>query len=349
MSKKNVLISSKTGNRPVPSLKPSLLDKLRWFSPRTWWGIAQLQDALSFCEFNLQSLIHGSLGILLPLLVLTLLRTAQLSSSRLLLVTLVSPWTFGSIATIGLELRQMKSTCARWAAIRKPIVDDAREALQHRIRIGRAHHTRRYDIYLPLTFQGQALLFFPGACVPHIAYSEVAGLLSDEGLVVVVVSMEPVYMPSPNLGADAKPMRRIMQQVDHDFLPYPAEWSLGGHSMGSFAAMRLVSELQPSRFVFWGMGPFPEIRTNLSNTNCRVLVINGSNDPLCEYTPVSHEEFRRALPPHSVYKTIRGGTHDGFATYPNDPIFDGIPGITKEKQHRLVVAATSTFLLQSKR
>jgi pimeloyl-ACP methyl ester carboxylesterase len=140
-----------------------------------------------------------------------------------------------------------------------------------------------------------------------------------------------------------------MQQVDRDFLPFPAEWSLGGHSMGAFAAMRLAVELQPTNLVFWGMGPFTEARTDISSIGCPVLVIQGSNDMLCKYTPESREEFRRALPLHYVEKLIRGGTHDGFATYPNNPIFDGVPGIPKEKQRRLVVAATSNFLLQSKR
>jgi pimeloyl-ACP methyl ester carboxylesterase len=140
-----------------------------------------------------------------------------------------------------------------------------------------------------------------------------------------------------------------MHQVDRDFLPFPAEWSLGGHSMGAFAAMRLAFELQPTKLVFWGMGSFPEVRTNISSVKCPVLVINGSNDMLCQYTPESRQEFRRALPSHFLDKLIHGGTHDGFATYPNNSLFDGVPGITREKQHRLVVAATSNFLLQSKR
>ena len=322
----------------------TIRDKLAWLSPQTWWGILQLQDTSSFSAFRMQSLIDGVLGILLPLFVLTILRIAHVCPDRLLPATLVSPWTAACTATIFPQLRAVQRTCSSWRAIRKPLEDDARDTLRQRIQSGRAQRFHRFDVYFPPVYRGQALLFFPGACVPHAAYSEVAALMSDDGLVVVVASIEPVCMPSPGLGADATPMRLIMHQVDSKFLPYPTQWSLGGHSFGAFAAMRLALELGPVCVVLWGVGPFPEAYTNVSQLDCPVLVIQGSNDRLAKHTPESWQEFLKQLPPGAKHKVIHGGTHNGFATYSNNPAVDGLPGITKENQHRLVATATSNFI-----
>lgn len=198
---------------------------------------------------------------------------------------------------------------------------------------------------MPPEYRGQALLFFPGACVPHAAYSEVAARMSDDGLVVVVSSMEPLCMPSANLGADASPMRRIMRQVDREYLPCPAVWSLGGHSFGAFAAMRLALDLDPACVVLWGAGSFLETSTDISMLNCSVLVVQGSNDQLARHTPQSWKAFLNELPPGTTRKVIRKGTHNGFASYPGSPS-DGIPGITKNKQHRKAAEATSKFIFQ---
>lgn len=321
-------------------------DKLAWLSPKMWWGILQLQNTSSFCEFQLETFIYGILGMLIPLLVVSLLRALIAGSDRLVPATLVSPWTIASVVTIVPELRAVRKVCNGWKKLRKPADKEAINTLIERIESGRAHHCPRFDVYMPLEYRGRALLFFPGACVPHVSYSEVAAQMSDMGLVVVVASMEPLCMPSAGLGADAPPMRRIIQQVDRNYLPYPAQWSLGGHSFGAFAAMRLALELGPSSVVFWGAGSFLETTTNISMLNCSVLAIQGSNDCLAKHTPESWQAFLNELPPDTTRKVIRGGTHNGFASYPGNPAADGVPGITKEQQHKQTAEATSKFIFQ---
>lgn len=327
--------------------EPAFRDKLAWLSPQTWWGILQLQDASSFCQFRMRTFVNGILGVLLPTLVVSLLNMMHLGLHRLIPLTLVSPWTIASVATVGSELRAVQKVCKGWQNMRKQVEIDAINTRNERMQCGRAHHCRRYDVYLPTEYQGQALLFFPGACVPHTCYSEVAALMSDEGLVVVVVSMEPLAMPSAGLGADAPPLRRIMRQVDREYLPYPAQWSLGGHSFGAFAAMRLALELDPQSVVLWGAGNFPDARTNVSMLSCPVLVIQGSNDKIAQHTTESWEAFLKLLPPNTTRTMISGGTHNGFASYPNNPAVDGIPGTTKEKQHQQAATATSKFVLKN--
>jgi hypothetical protein len=330
-----------------PMFEPTIRDKLAWFSPKTWWGILQLQNASSFCDFQLETFINGILGSLIPLLIVSLLCTLDIGSPhRLVPATLVSPWTIASVDTTLAELRSVRKVCNGWKKMRKQTDEEAVNTLIERIESGRAHRCPRFDLYMPLEYRGQALLFFPGACVPHTAYSEVAAQMSDNGLVVVVASMEPLCMPSAGLGADAPPMRRIIQQVDRDYLPYPAQWSLGGHSFGAFAAMRLALELDPASVVFWGAGSFLKTTTNISMLNCSVLAIQGSNDCIAKHTPESWQTFLNELPPNTTRKVIRGGTHNGFASYPGIPATDGISGITKEHQRKQTAEATSKFIFQ---
>lgn len=299
----------------------------------------------------MEALWNGIRGILLPLLVVLLLQNTlnldQSTKNRLLTATLISPWAVQSIRTIVPQIHHVSTTCSLWNAMRKPILDETRDTLQQRISNGRAIRSKRFDLYLPPTYTGRALLFVPGACVPHVAYAQVASQLSEQGVAVVVISAEPVCMPSVHLGCCKKSMQRVMKNVDRKYLPYPARWSLGGHSMGAFCAMRLSSELMnPSHLVFWGMGPYKEARSNISSTTIPVLVVHGSNDKLCEYTPEAWNDFEKDLPPHCVYVVIPGATHNQFATYSNDPAVDGIPGISSEEQHQLVVEATAEFLFK---
>lgn len=350
MKETAALTSPKIHESPPSFDQPSLRDKLAWLSPQTWWGILQLQDASSFCQFRMNSFMNGILGVLLPILVLSLLRVIAnptVASDRLLPATLLSPWTIASVATIVPEVRAVRKVLRGWKSLRKTVDENALITLQERIKSGRVRHFSRYDVYLPPDYRGQALLFLPGACVPHAAYSEVAALMSDEGLVVVVVSMEPVTMPSEGLGADAPPMRQIMQRVDSDILPYPAKWSLGGHSFGAFAAMRLALELEPSCVALWGTGPFPDATTDVSMLDRPVLVLQGSNDAMAQHTDESWQELLSQLPPDTTRKVIRGGTHNQFTSYPNNPAVDGVPGTTKEKQHQQVATATSKFIFKS--
>jgi pimeloyl-ACP methyl ester carboxylesterase len=218
----------------------------------------------------------------------------------------------------------------------------------------------------------RALLFLPGALVPHAAYAEVAARLSDAGLVVVVVSAEPTRLVHQHLGADVQSIRRIMTRVQSWLLlnhkerrirspptqrhargsssassgssstvlspppsqlmssiirrPSPlliSEWSLMGHSMGSFSALRLFAQLQHTvpqtirRVVLWGTGAFLSLATDMTQcTDCHVLLVQGSDDFVVAYGTSSQAEFDALLPATTTYReVISGGTHDGFASY----------------------------------
>jgi len=85
------------------------------------------------------------------------------------------------------------------------------------------YRTQKYDVYLPSTNpppptkggpskplpqkkqKKKAILFFPGALVPHEAYSDVASYLAEQGqCIVVVMSFEPFRLATEYFGADQK-------------------------------------------------------------------------------------------------------------------------------------------------
>jgi hypothetical protein len=56
-------------------------------------------------------------------------------------------------------------------------------------------------------------------------------------------------------------------------------------------------------------------------------------------------EFRNDFPPNTIYRTIQGGGHNGFASVdPGDPLFMGAPTISMEQQQQEAVAITAKFL-----
>jgi pimeloyl-ACP methyl ester carboxylesterase len=162
-------------------------------------------------------------------------------------------------------------------------------------------------------------------------------------------------MASKYLGASPRRLKKIMKRVDTTILPQPATfWSIGGHSLGSFAAMAAAKEFTSSSaassLVLWGSPNLPNTRTNLrqSTSTMRVLVVQGSEDKLCSMDDTSREEFLLDLPSfHTSYQTIDGAGHNWFASVDaGDPNFLGSPSISMEQQQDEVVNITAMFLLE---
>jgi pimeloyl-ACP methyl ester carboxylesterase len=322
------------------------LNALYLFSPRTWLGALQFQASSPFRSLDLPGLFQGLLGVIVPAIVLGIL--SNVTGRHLLIACALSPWTVSSIQSITAPLAVFASNMQAWKEFRTMTASrDVLIKFQDRIDQHRAIRYRRYDVFLPREYNGRAIIFFPGAFMDHTDYSEIAGTLSDFGLAIVVVSVEPLRLASRSLGADPGRVQRIMKQVDQRHLAYPADWSLGGHSLGSFAAMRLALSLQPSGLVMWGSAFFPMSMTNISaNTNTRALVIQGSNDKMCIMHETELEIFMTNLPPSSTIHIIEGASHNQFGSYSGKPHFDGVPRISKQEQHRQTCEVTANFLLQ---
>ncbi|KAL3934456.1 MAG: hypothetical protein SGBAC_009835 [Bacillariaceae sp.] len=209
------------------------------------------------------------------------------------------------------------------------------------------------------------IIFFPGALVPSEAYSELAGRLSDNGLIVVVPSLEPCLYAAPNLGTDLQTVRGMMENVRAE-LKLDAnniQWVLGGHSMGAFGAIRLYDQFKkeertlrynrrlgkevPTKIndlVLIGVAPFLKECTNLSSYNDaktnRILLIQATDDVLMKILGDGLDLLYKKFPQATTIRTdILGGTHHGFASY-NDENGQ----ITMQEQQRQVCEHVAEFL-----
>ncbi len=147
--------------------------------------------------------------------------TKRLSSTMLPLVTLLSPWTIQStMTTLLIQLQHLSKSLWGYHQGRSKLLESATEVLQNRVQSQRAYQMHRYNVFLPHnhTNKTKAILLIPGALISHTAYSEVASRLSNQGLVVMVVSMEPFWLAYRHLGADVRSMNRIMSQIERQLL-----------------------------------------------------------------------------------------------------------------------------------
>lgn len=322
-----------------------LLNSLYLFSPRTWMGALQFQASSPFRALDLPGFLHGLLGVVVPAVVFGIL--SNIFGTHLLIASALSPWTVSSVQSTIAPFAVLATNLQAWKEFRTAASRDVLMKFQDRLDTHRAIRYRRYDVFLPRQYNGKGIVFFPGAFMDHTDYSEIAATLSDLGIAIVVVSVEPLRLAARSLGADPGRVQRIMKQVDKRHLAYPADWSLGGHSLGSFAAMRLALSLQPSGLVMWGSADFPMSRTNISaNTGTRALVIQGSNDKMCLMPEEGLEIFKASLPPSSTFHIIEGASHNQFGSYSGNPSFDGVPSISKQEQHKQACEVTANFLLQ---
>lgn len=251
---------------------------------------------------------------------------------------------------------------------RHPALSKAQDLLLERIQSGPAKRTPTCDIYFPAspkTSKSIGILFFPGALVNHTAYASIAAGLSDQGIVVVVLSLEPVRFVC-NLRLARELTLRAWKAFPKEW--ETKEWVLAGHSAGANLALNLAIEnaeepttTSISRVVVCGagrneIGSGGSLRENAKPF--RALVVNGSEDNLVQSVGEKdrNEFVNHLLPPNEDHQegdkslgstrfvTIEGGNHAQFADYPGS-VMDGVASIPAKQQQRLFVETTCKFLL----
>jgi len=430
--------------QPPPILFPvAFTDRLKLLSPRTWWGIINLESKKGILSplFDTSKTVRSAVGLLLPLLVFFLWRLAMvrrsqsavtIPSTRLLIAALISPWSLQCFHQLCYQLSIPFESIRTAMNTRSSTLPRAIDALKLRICHRRAYRTRRYDVYLPPSLAGlsenvtksdvdtqtlRALLFIPGAAVAHEAYSEVAARLSDKGFVVAVVSLEPFRLADRHFGANLGSVKRIIEQITLDIhastmaqriqtyqesggkisrnlLPQesgdqisrillPAktvEWTLIGHSMGSFAAMQLFrafcdhsykntytiesnipEQLEPitgtmdivvgNKLVLWGTAALVDFATDLSDQrDAEILIVQGTNDEFVELMRSRQDKIEAFFPPATRTEHIVRGTHEGFGSYQtsyrweDDGTKKSRRSTSLDKQHKQACDATVRFL-----
>jgi len=231
-------------------------------------------------------------------------------------------------------------------------------------------HERAFDLYLPKRKRRhqhrtnysqkkkkQGLIFLPGLMVDHHAYANCAKRLANRGIIVVVVSAEPLRLPAKFLGCDAADVRQIQKCAEATLLRDcyingggdDVEWSLGGHSFGAYRAMALAKELNVRKLIIWAAGKLEEFVPNYLRSDdaheIRVLAIQADRDGICSFSSeMEYAKFKRSMPSDAVHYMVKGGNHAGFASYPTNS-FDIESRISRNVQHRLVCGWTAKFLV----
>ena len=302
--------------------------------------------------------------------------------------TMLSPFVLTSLYQQQVQIRDtIINRVKMWHALRIHPDEDAIECQNESIKKNTLLRKRQCDIYFPSVLtkkekkskqskqsktknhdkhceKQKVLLFLPGAFVDHTSYSVIANKLASRGIVVVVLSMEPLRLALRGLGADISDLQHVVKIAKHELLQrygdhnIPIEWSIGGHSLGAYSAMRLSPLLhdqmktsqQNLKIVIWAAGTNLRYVTDLSSftqNEMKTLIVVGSNDPLCDFSYKNRgivNSLLALLPPHARFEIIRGGTHNNFASYSGPMEFNGLPGVSRERQHRIAVEKTVQFL-----
>eukprot|EP00547_Thalassionema_nitzschioides_P017827 CAMPEP_0194236816 /NCGR_PEP_ID=MMETSP0158-20130606/3992_1 /TAXON_ID=33649 /ORGANISM="Thalassionema nitzschioides, Strain L26-B" /LENGTH=335 /DNA_ID=CAMNT_0038970673 /DNA_START=143 /DNA_END=1150 /DNA_ORIENTATION=+ len=327
-------------------------DKLLLISPVTWFGALEHMQKSPFTKANPRKLIKSVISLVLPFLCLRFLNDNE--NSRHLKIFFVGRTIQGITSTIFPQAYLIALACSTYIKFRQPALPEALDCLNQRIESGRCHHYGRFDVFLPEanddtsaedTIKG--LILLPGALVSHVAYSQVASRLSDLGICVIVVSMEPLRMATSKLGSSKRRLAKIRRKVQRRFLlGKTVNWSIGGHSLGSFAALKLMKEdSQYQKLVLWAMNNKTSLPYILRNSSHPVLLVQGSNDPFCYMDDKALHDFRQNFPPDTRYQTIEGASHMWFASASQgDPVSMGKASISMGKQQERVAALTADFL-----
>ena len=313
---------------------------------------------------------------------------------RLCTLSLLSPVTYDILFHHFLPIMRMTLTRLMVVVMNRKGGDaSAKAIISQRVSSGRVKRRRGvYDLYLPQNDEKlrikrggktlvPSLILFPGFGIHHSAYAEVAARLSDSGVAVAVVSLEPLRLAHEALGGGIDDVRRIIRLAGEDVSRYYynyseliIEWSVGGHSMGGYNSLQLaeailIEQETPSvvlknkksvsqiglDIVVWAAGNLvdivPKLRIN-KRPPLRVLILNGENDGIVKMDAKLKRQLLSKLPKSTTeLRTIKGANHSGFASYDTASkksttfSFNGERTITLNEQHEEVCSQTVRFIL----
>ena len=174
-------------------------------------------------------------------------------------------------------------------------------------------------------------IFYPGAKVDPVAYSESMRTIAEAGFAVFVVKF-------PLNFAIIQPNR-----ADEVIAANPSitGWAIAGHSLGGASACLYVNTSSKVKaLIFWAA--YCDKSFDLSSrTDVQVTSISGSLDGLA--TPEKLESTKAFAPSSTKYVVINGGNHAQFGNY-GVQSGDNPATISLEDQQKQIVAATITAL-----
>jgi Alpha/beta hydrolase family len=175
------------------------------------------------------------------------------------------------------------------------------------------------------------LIFYPGAKVDPVAYSESMRAIAQAGFVVFLEKFPLNFaIVSPNRADDVIAAN-----------PSITNWAIAGHSLGGASACLYTNTSNKVKaLIFWAA--YCNERFDLSKrTDLQVTSISGSLDGLA--TPAKIESTKAFAPSNTKYVVINGGNHAQFGNY-GVQSGDNPATISLEAQEKQVVSATIAAL-----
>lgn len=166
-----------------------------------------------------------------------------------------------------------------------------------------------------------AIVFYPGAKVEDISYSEILKSLAENG-----VDCFLVHMPCNLALFGINKMDNIMSNYNY------SHWYIAGHSLGGAMAADYAYKNcdRLDGVIFLAAYSTKDI----SNTNLKVLSVYGSEDKVLKMQKVY--DSRDYMPSDYEEYCIQGGNHAGYGDY-GEQSGDGKATITPNEQQNITV------------
>jgi hypothetical protein len=186
-------------------------------------------------------------------------------------------------------------------------------------------------VFMPAKSPKTGLIFYPGAKVDPIAYSESMQAIAQAGYAVFLEKFPLNFaIIQPNRADDVIAAN-----------PSITNWAIAGHSLGGASACLYVKNSSKIKaLIFWAA--YCDKSFDLSGrSDVQVTSISGSLDGLA--TPAKLESTKVFAPSSTKYVVINGGNHAQFGNYGLQS-GDNPATISLEVQQKQVVAATIAAL-----
>lgn len=169
--------------------------------------------------------------------------------------------------------------------------------------------------------EDNALIFYPGAKVQDLAYSDLLKRIAAEG-----VDCYLVHMPCNLAFLGMNKANDIIYECSYE------HWYLAGHSLGDAMAASYAANNSDK---LDGLIFLAAYSTNdLSDSDLKILSIYGSEDKVVKMEKI--EQGRKLMPNDYEEFQINGGNHAGFGDY-GEQSGDGTATISGEEQRSQTV------------
>jgi hypothetical protein len=182
-------------------------------------------------------------------------------------------------------------------------------------------------VFMPAKTPKTGLIFYPGAKVDPVAYSESMQAIAQAGYAVFLEKFPLNFaIIQPNRADDV-----IAKN------PSITNWAIAGHSLGGASACLYANTSSKVKaLIFWAAYCDKSFDLSL-RTDVQVTSISGSLDALA--TPEKVESTKIFAPANTKYIVINGGNHAQFGNY-GVQSGDNPATIRREDQQKQIVAAT---------